>query len=474
MYFLNKDMVELLLFPNQLFEPTLLKEWVPGSIKKIHFIEEPLYYGKRKGSDAVKSLRLNQLRILYMYMAHKKYLDQLQKHFTVEYHSIDKPFSYKMFSKKECVYIDPADLLLEEKLQKIPHIQRLNSPSFMMTREDLAFYAEDRKGKHLQHSHFYSYVKKKLHILENVKNMDVYNRVPFSKNIPLPEDQYRNIYSQVKEWEEGVHWLVNSKFAKNPKPIAPWNVVISEYLTRLPLTSEHVQSWMRVFFQERFANYGKYQDVIIDTDPLLYHSGLSIYLNNGLITPKEVIETATKYKKDIASYEGFVRQIIGWREYTRYYYHYVPKEIYQENVFQNSIRKLPKVWYTGDIGIPLVDTTIVHAMNYGYINHIQRLMVISNYMTLANYHPDMIYKWMYEFSLDSYEWVMVFNCYSMGAWSDRGFAMRKPYISSSSYLLKMSSQKKGEWTETWDRLYHAFLQKNKQILKHTQLANLVA
>lgn len=304
--------------------------------------------------------------------------------------------------------------------------------------------------------------------------MDVYNRLPYSKNIPEPKDPFATTYSDRKEWEEGLVWLQESSFAKNPKPVADWKVVIEEYLTRLPITTEDVRKWMRKFFEERFANYGKYQDVILDTDPLLYHSGLSIYLNNGLITPKEVLETATKYKKDLASYEGFVRQIIGWREYTRYYYHYVPKEIYQENVFGNTLRTLPKAWYTGDVGIPLVDKTIVHAMNYGYINHIQRLMVISNYMTLAGYHPNMIYKWMYEFSLDSYEWVMVFNCYSMGAWSDRGFAMRKPYISSSSYLLRMSNHKKGEWTETWDRLYRAFLEKNKQVLIHTQLAHLVS
>jgi deoxyribodipyrimidine photolyase-related protein len=100
-------------------------------------------------------------------------------------------------------------------------------------------------------------------------------------------------------------------------------------------------------------------------------------------------------------------------------------------------------------------------------------MVMANYMTINEIHPDNIYKWMYEFSLDSYDWVMIFNSYSMGSWSDKGHAMRKPYISSSNYVLRMSSAKKGEWTTVWDDKFKSFIQKNKQIIKHTQLANLV-
>jgi deoxyribodipyrimidine photolyase-related protein len=94
-------------------------------------------------------------------------------------------------------------------------------------------------------------------------------------------------------------------------------------------------------------------------------------------------------------------------------------------------------------------------------------------MTINEYHPDMIYKWMYEFSLDSYEWVMIFNCYSMGSWSDKGFAMRKPYVSSSNYLLRMSNVNKNSWNIEWDNTFKRFIQKNKDIISHTSLANLI-
>jgi deoxyribodipyrimidine photolyase-related protein len=459
--------MEVLLFPNQLFEPSVLRNIIKRPISKIHFIEDPLYYGKRNSSDAVKKLKLNQLRIVYMRVVHKHYIKLLESYFTVEYHKIENltTFSYNSLNPNS-LYIDPCDIILEKKLSKFT---KLSSPSFLMTRDELIMYANERKNKQLQHVHFYKVVKDKLNILQNVKSMDKENRIPFSKNVPIPKTAYNTVFTSSNEWYDAIEWISTTEFSKNPKPIN-WDI---DYLTQLPITSKDVSIWMDQFFKERFINYGKYQDIIYDKNPLFYHSGLSIYLNNGLILPNTVVETATKYKKDIQSYEGFVRQIIGWREYARYFYYHVPARIYKQNVFNNTKKKLGKEWYRGNVGIPIIDKNIVYAMNYGYLNHIQRLMVISNYMILAGYHPDMIYKWMFEFSLDSYEWVMVFNCYSMGSYSDNGHAMRKPYISSSNYIFRMSNENKGEWSDKWDALYRAFIKKQKDILKHTQLANLV-
>lgn len=440
-------MVELLLFPNQLFEPKLLKSLVaPRTISKIHFIEDPLYYGEREKG---RYLKLNQLRIVYMYVAHKHYLKMLRKHFNVEYHTFDKQFSYK----GKYVYIDPCDILIEKKLK---HMERIDSPSFLMSRDDLSEYKRVNGHKKLQHRLFYNTVKKKLGLLEDVKNMDTYNRAQFSKKVPIPENQYAIKYTSTKEWIDAIEWIKTTRFSNNPQPLT-WD--IDGYLTKLPVTSEHVVTWMTTFFKERFIHYGKYQDIIYDKNPLFYHSGASIYLNNGLIIPDAILKMAQKYKKDIESYEGFVRQIIGWREYTRYYYHIVPKEIYKQNPFNFKNKQLSIKWYNGTTDIPIINKTIIYAMNYGYINHIQRLMVISNYMTLSEYHPDMIYKWMFEFSLDSYEWVMIFNSYGMGTYSDNGFAMRKPYISSSNYILRMSNESKGTWQNEWNLKYKMFIEK---------------
>ena len=426
-------MAHLLLFPNQLFEVAIIQKLKPT---KITFVEDELFYGRRK-------MTLNKLRIDYMDVLHKSYVELLKKHFsTVVYHTRTDPFfDYKAVI--DGTYIDPCDMALEKKLG---HLERVDSPSFVLSRDDLATYNKMKNGKRLQHAHFYNFVKDKLKILKDVKNMDKFNRKPFSKNIPMPPDQYRMTYSSP-------------------------GTFVDDYLTRLPITHSDANNWLERFFKERFQNYGAYQDVMIDKNPLLYHSGLSIYLNNGLITPDKILKVATKYKKYIQSYEGFVRQIIGWREYSRYYYHYVKPVVYNQNPFKQYITKLPKNW--GD-EIPIVKKAKEHAARYGYLNHIQRLMVVSNYMTLSGYHPDLIYKWMFEFALDSYEWVMIFNCYSMASYSDNGFAMRKPYICSSKYLLRMSNEPKGEWEDKWDALYYAFVKKQKHVLEHTPLANLVS
>jgi deoxyribodipyrimidine photolyase-related protein len=420
----------LLLFPNQLFEITILKNVQPTHII---FIEDYHFYGRKK-------MTLNPLRITYMDILHKTYIELLQQHFNVVYHKREN-FNFDYTKIKNAIYFDPCDISLERHLS---HLQRYESPSFIISRDEIETL---HIGKRLQHSHFYNFVKKKLNILEDVKNMDKYNRKQYSKNIPLPKEQFRIEYTSP----------------------STWNSPHSDYLSRLPITHANVANWTDRFFKERFENYGTYQDVVYDKDPLLYHSGLSIYLNNGLITPLTIIKIAEKYKKCITSYEGFIRQIIGWREYARFYYYRVKKVIYNQNPFKQYITKLPKNW--GD-EIPIVKKAKEQAMKYGYLNHIQRLMVVSNYMTLSGYHPNLIYKWMFEFALDSYEWVMIFNCYSMASYSDNGFAMRKPYICSSKYLLRMSNEPKGEWEDKWDKLYSSFLKKQKTVLDHTPLAKL--
>jgi len=455
--------MNVLLFPNQLFPLHILKKY---DIAKIYFIEDPLYYGIRPGV----SLKLNQLRIIFMYVIHKYYVQFLKKHYSVEYYSIDKPIDYT--SLQNSYVFDPCDLILERKLAKY-NISILDSPSFILTNNEIITYHKD--NKRLQHSPFYNYVKNKLDILKDIKNLDIYNREPYKKNISLPANPYRHIFSKVADWEEAVQWISKSKFKNNPKGNLSWQQIIQSYLVYLPLTHDQLNIWVNDFFKERFQYYGKYQDIILDTNPLLYHSGFSIYFNNGMLIPEEIVTLATKNKQktDLASYEGFIRQIIGWREYARYYYRVIPKAVYRENTFKNQ-KKITKQFYLGETEIPLVNKTIQYAMNYGYINHIQRLMVISNYMTLWEYHPDMIYKWMFEFSLDSYEWVMIFNCYSMGSWSDHGKAMRKPYISSANYLLKMSNEPKNkEWIEKWNAQFKYFLNKHRDIIEHTQLANLL-
>lgn len=463
--------MSLVLFPNQLFDIKHLPKQTT-----IYFVEDPVFYGDRKGSGAVESLKLNQLRILYMYVTHQRYLKMLKDNgYKVIYKPITelwKKHDYS-FLPKQCTLFDPCDHVLMKRLQKTSiEWTILDSPSFILTEKELKSY-RGTKTTRFQHSDFYKMVKEKLNLLKNVPSQDVYNREPYKKSMPLPPSPFQHLFGSKNEWNIGVQWLQKSIFHTNPKPFLPWDKLIDSYLVHLPLTSKDVQVWFQDFLKHRLDHYGSYQDVVLSSNPLLYHSGLSIYLNNGFITPLEVINILRKKKTSLQNYEGFVRQVIGWREYCRLYYLYVTPKDYRQNIFHLK-KKLTKEWYQGTTAIPIVNESIQYAFNYGYLNHIQRLMVISNYMTLSNIHPDGIYQWMYEFSLDSYEWVMVFNCYSMGSWSDGGLAMRKPYISSANYILKMSDSPKGPWVDLWNAKFKSFLKDHASLLKHTQLANLVS
>lgn len=467
-------MKNLCLFPNQLFEPTLLKQqgFLPTETT-IYFIEDPLYYGNRKGSMVVETLQLNQLRILYMRVTHQRYLKTLKTagYKTIVY-SIDSLWKQSLdytSLPNEAFFFDPCDHVLTKKLPST--WKQLDSPSFLMSNDQLTQF-RSKYAKRFQHHVFYKFVKQQLKLLESTPSQDKLNREPFRSSIPSPPSPFQHLFSSVQEWKTALAWLQRTEFIKNPKPSMEWNVLISSYLVHLPVCSSDVHDWLEDFVRYRFHSFGAYQDVVISSNPLLYHSGLSIYLNNGLITPKEVLSRLSKVKTKIQNYEGFVRQLIGWREYCILYYRYIDSYHLNRNIFQMRKKKLTKDWYEGTTSNSLINQTIQYAFNYGYLNHIQRLMVMSNYMTLSNLHPDALYQWMFEFSLDSYEWVMVFNTYSMGSWSDGGWGMRKPYISSANYILTMSDTPSGNWIQDWNRLFQTFVKKQTDVLKHTPLAHL--
>jgi len=200
-------------------------------------------------------------------------------------------------------------------------------------------------------------------------------------------------------------------------------------------------------------------------DIFMYHSVISPMLNIGLLDPKKIINLTLEYyqknKSDIpiASLEGYIRQIAGWREFQRSLYVFKYKDIVQSNSPNNN-RKFKDIakWYNGETGIAPVDNEIKKAMNYGYSHHIVRLMIFMNFFILLEIEPYEIYKWFMEVvSIDAYSWVMIPNIYSMGYFYTK--AMTKPYISSSNYILKMSNYKKdGYWEVVWDALYHNFIE----------------
>jgi deoxyribodipyrimidine photolyase-related protein len=197
-------------------------------------------------------------------------------------------------------------------------------------------------------------------------------------------------------------------------------------------------------------------------------------MNLGLLTPYAIIQETLAFAKikktPLNSLEGFVRQIIGWREFMRGIYQHYEKKLMSDNFFQHK-RKLKKSWYDGTTGIVPLDHTIQNCLQYGYSHHIERLMVVSNIMNLSGVHPLEAYRWFMEMYVDSSDWVMAPNVMGMGLFSEGGIFATKPYICGSAYILKMSDHPKGEWCEVMDGLYWRFIDRNKNFfLKNYRLA----
>ncbi len=277
-------------------------------------------------------------------------------------------------------------------------------------------------------------------------SFDEENRNKLPKNIETPPDPAcidNDDISSAKEWLEKVE-------GEHYGEARQW----------LPYTHTTVEAWFVTFLQERFVNFGAYEDAISTTNTVLFHSALSPLLNIGLLTPQFVLDETLRYAKEntipINSLEGFVRQILGWREFIRAAYESDGVSMRTRNFWQHT-RLLPQSFWTGNTGLLPVDTVITKALKYGYNHHIERLMVLGNTMLLSQINPDEVYRWFMAMYVDAYDWVMVPNVYGMSQFADGGIFATKPYISGSNYIKKMSDYSQGEWEEIWTALYWNFI-----------------
>ncbi|MDB3881670.1 cryptochrome/photolyase family protein [Gammaproteobacteria bacterium] len=244
------------------------------------------------------------------------------------------------------------------------------------------------------------------------------------------------------------------------------------------VTHAEARKQLQKFLNTYFKFFGDFQDAIDKENTTLFHSLLSPYINSGLLDPMECIVDAISHfnKADheipINAVEGFVRQILGWREFIRgVYWENMPQ--YKEMNFWSHDKRLNENWYSGETGIPPLDDAIKESLVTGYTHHINRLMVISNLMNLSNIKPTEIYQWFMEMYVDSADWVMVPNVFGMGTYADGGIFSTKPYICGSSYMLRMSNYKKGEWCDAVDGLYWRFIENNREFFATTPRLSLM-
>lgn len=419
--------MSLLILPNTLFNP----KYFPDGIKKVVIWEHPQYFTKYK---------YNKKRIVLHRASMKYYEDLLKKNdFSVSYVEFKK-----IPSKQKYMYFDPIDKI------KLPEGEKLESPNFLLTTEDYTEYR--KKTSKFFFNAFYMWGKKKINVIPNVKSKDKDNRKSIPKGTKIPKLSSLSSLDN-KYIIEGKRYC-QEHFPKNYGTVNNF---------QFPITHTTAKKWLNDFISKKFKKFGDYQDYTLKNEHYMFHSILSTSINIGLLNPLEILDEIKKVKSSIKinSYEGLIRQYF-WREYQRYCYIY-EKEWNTGNYFGNA-KLLSSKWYSGQTGIEPVDDAIKDAFNTGYLHHIRRLMIIANYMNLSGISPKQGMKWFMEFSCDSYHWVMVQNVYEMGFFKSGGKTMRKPYVSSSNYVIKMSNYSKGEWSVIWDEKYHDFIKKHKQKL----------
>ncbi len=260
--------------------------------------------------------------------------------------------------------------------------------------------------------------------------------------------------------EPAVRALIERHFPDHPGVLGPlW----------IPFDQAGAEDWLQRFLAERLDGFGPYEDALSQKHATLHHSLLSPLLNIGLLTPAAVIASTLEHARrreqggqpvPIASLEGFLRQVIGWREFVRGIDRVHGERQAAANFWKHQ-RRLAPCWDYGSSGLPPLDAAIERVNRLGYNHHIERLMVISNLMLLCEIHPHEVHRWFMERYLDSYEWVMGPNVYGMGQMSDGGLFASKPYIGGSNYILKMGDYKKGPWCDIWDGLYWRFIERNQ-------------
>tara|TARA_B100000524_G_scaffold193637_1_gene100356 strand:- start:849 stop:2006 length:1158 start_codon:yes stop_codon:yes gene_type:complete len=376
-----------IILPNQLFKTSPLIK----SSNEVYLIEENLFF---------KQYKFHKQKILFHRLTMKFYSEYLKRN-KVNVNYIDssnelsdirnliQEISKKGFKKIE--YIDSVDYLIEKRIQNNAKENNLElfkyqSQLFINENEDLTDFFKPEKKKFFQTT-FYINQRKKLNILMQNDNspvggqwsFDGDNRKKYPRDLIPPKI---NFTKQNKFYDEGIKYVENN-FSNNYGNI--------DNPFPYPNNHEDAELWLDDFLKNRFKDFGDYEDAIVSSELLLNHSLLSPLLNVGLISPKTVIEKIINfYKKNntpINSVEGLIRQIIGWREFIRGIYLSKGSQERTTN-FWNFSRKIPKSFYNGKTGIDPIDITIRKVNDTGYCHHIERLMVLGNFMVLCEFNPD--------------------------------------------------------------------------------------
>ena len=375
-------------------------------------------------------------------------------------HSSDLAAQLVKAGVREAQLVHPSDDWLLRRLQRgcdtaNIKLQRLPDQNFLTPSEFWDEFADGRKRWHF--TDFYMQQRKRLQILVERGDkpvggkwsFDAENRRRLPRDVAVPQPAWTKPNKVTREAIQHVRQMY-------PQAIGDANQF------HYPTNRSEALASLHDFLDHRFAVFGEYEDAIDQREAFLFHSVLTPALNIGLISAQEVVDAALQRSGEVPlnSLEGFIRQVIGWREYMRGVYLHFGRRQRTTNAWQHK-RPMPNSFYDGTTGIEPVDVVIRRVREHAYCHHIERLMILGNFMLLCEIHPTAIYQWFMELFIDAYDWVMVPNVYGMSQHADGGLITTKPYLSGSSYVLKMSDFKRGSWCEIWDGLYWRFIHRHQ-------------
>lgn len=427
--------MNFIIFPNTLFEDIELKEY-----NNIYIIEDEIYFKKKTNKVKLAYMRacmkfyeeyLKSLGYKPIYINYKnslKFKSINNYSFYPANHEIIKKYKLKIVKDKSLFLCD--DILLED------------------------FYTKTKDSHNISNSYFFNHMKKHLNIIPNVKSYDSLNRNSIPENtFNIKNTKYNNIF-----YKEAIEY-VNKNFKNN---IGDLNNIFY-----YPVTFNDARKQLKFFINKKLSHFGDYQDAMVDNEIFLYHSCISCVLNNGILNVNEVLNEiiSIKNKHKINNIEGFIRQILGWRDYMHFIYKYYYTHLKKSNHWESKNKiKNWDILYSAKTELSFLNNELIKVNDYAYSHHITRLMVFLNIFILCEINPKDIINWFSTVcSIDAYDWVMWSNIITMGYFSTK--FTKKPYLATGNYMKNMGLKMNENDELIMKSLFYRFLIIKKDKLK---------
>lgn len=435
--------------------------------------------------DEATYVKHHKKKIAFIFSAMRHFAKELKEQgYNVRYTKLDDPDNAGSFTgeiKRATSHYKPNKIIITEPseyrvLQDLKAcdvgvpIEMRSDDRFLCTHGDFAEWADGRKQ--LRMEYFYREMRKKHNILMDGDkpeggewNYDSQNRKPPKEGLNIPATYSGQIDAITQEIID----LVAVRFDDHFGNLEPFYFAV---------TRDKALYALDKFIKERLMNFGDYQDAMVQGEPWMYHSHLSFYINCGLLLPMDCVRAAEDAYRDgkapLNAVEGFIRQIIGWREYVRGIY-WLKMPDYETENFLDAKRALPDLFWGGDTQMNCMRQCVKETKENAYAHHIQRLMVLGNFALIAGLSPEEVNEWYMIVYADAYQWVELPNVTGMILFADGGLLGSKPYAASGAYINKMSdyckgcrykvSKKNGPDACPFNYLYWDFLIRNEDKLR---------